>query len=1135
MCWLNQFCSKYLPVQFCRICLLVAICQAHLFADESAPIRQRREQRPSLVRLAPNEAMTAGSDEMKLPTWLTPDGRRSMKKRRKSQESQPGVAPLVGHLEKRELLTIGPDGWSQFAPSADSRVIYVSSSDGIDTNDGLSAASPKATLSNAISLMRKGYPDWLLLKHGDSFAANIQLKKGGRSADEPMLFSGYGEGPRPIIDGPGFTYWGPNNPDGFSWNHVAIVGLDFRGDETGKGLHFAGGMDGLLIEGNAFSANAIGIHLQDPDATDDLPAINITVRRNTFIDVNEQGLLAGNMRFFTLEENIFDRSGYGAGIGNAGGEEGPTIYKHNVYFTNAKHLTVINNIFARGSNFGTKLATDTIGGFTDFVIENNLYFNNGISMDSSSSAAPGITTYRHQRGLLKDNVFTEIGREFVGGSKQDMVAWMRNTENIDWDGNHFVHKALVAGNPMFHWGNNERHKDVTIENSVVYDWLLGVDYPVTKYFEYNAYNESPEVGVTDLQLVSNEIDLPAASYVDPTRTVGSYYATIGGVNDPVAFLEAARNMSKANWNSAYTADAVNDYIRAGFARVLATPVFTTPNNTTTSDPLRTVSWNTIDGADSYEVWYANLTTGQNPFFKATVTSASYTPSTALPIGRYQIFVQATQVDGPASPWSSPIALRVNAAPVLNSLPTDGANARPQLTWSALPGAVTYELTAKNMTTGASNVVQVSNLTETSFTPESDLGFGLYRFWVRGFDVKGVFSAWSVAQDYSRRDVTTILQPVVFDGMNSPPTVSWSSVPGATRYELWASNLTTGANGILRNVDITSTSFVPAKPLPFGKNRFWVRPIDANGSPGKWSQPLDAVNQATLLSPVLPTFERRPTFTWVALPGVSSSEAYISINGTVINPKGLPGNFWTPDSDLPTGTLKWWVRLCASNGAMGSWSAPAETYIGGLSAILSAGVPGNDLGRIGVFAWKAVTGASRYILQVTRVGVGVAILESNLTGTSYTTSAPLAAGEYRAWIKAIDGTDNVTGLWSKAFAFTVVGVQAEDHNSPAGPQFAVRQLESVLSDERLTAVKQIAASETAAVSQQVVRPNTVPADREGDRHWGIETESLGDWTRPNMSRDALMSELDADLIDMVMSESIALAAAMCPLNMPGMDR
>lgn len=61
----------------------------------------------------------------------------------------------------------GSSGWTVFVPSSDTRTIYVSSSTGNDSNNGLSESTPKRTIAAGKSLLRNGYPDWLLLKCGD--------------------------------------------------------------------------------------------------------------------------------------------------------------------------------------------------------------------------------------------------------------------------------------------------------------------------------------------------------------------------------------------------------------------------------------------------------------------------------------------------------------------------------------------------------------------------------------------------------------------------------------------------------------------------------------------------------------------------------------------------------------------------------------------------------------------------------------------------------------------------------------------------------------------------------------------------------------------------------------------------------
>ena len=87
-------------------------------------------------------------------------------------------------------------GWTSFTASADTRVIYVSSSAGSDGNNGLSPDAPVKTIAKAKSLMRDNMPDWMLLKRGDVFAnqsfGDWTLR--GRSESERMVLGAVGEG-----------------------------------------------------------------------------------------------------------------------------------------------------------------------------------------------------------------------------------------------------------------------------------------------------------------------------------------------------------------------------------------------------------------------------------------------------------------------------------------------------------------------------------------------------------------------------------------------------------------------------------------------------------------------------------------------------------------------------------------------------------------------------------------------------------------------------------------------------------------------------------------------------------------------------------------------------------------------------
>jgi hypothetical protein len=54
------------------------------------------------------------------------------------------------------------------------------------------------------------------------------------------------------------------------------------------------------------------------------------------------------------------------------------------------------------------------------------------------------------------------------------------------------------------------------------------------------------------------------AFADPTRSVGSYHATLNKEETLEAFLTEARAQSRRRWLQEYTAQAVLEYIRAGF-------------------------------------------------------------------------------------------------------------------------------------------------------------------------------------------------------------------------------------------------------------------------------------------------------------------------------------------------------------------------------------------------------------------------------------------------------------------------------------------------------------------------------------------------------------------------------------------
>lgn len=220
-----------------------------------------------------------------------------------------------------------------------------------------------------------------------------------------------------------------------------------------------------------------------------------------------------------------------------------------------------------------------------------------------------------------------------------------------------------------------------------------------------------------------------------------------------------------------------------------------------------------------------------------------------------------------------VLTRISTAPVLAPIGTTQLQA-PTFTWSASPGAASYDLWISNLTTGQSPVIQ-TNVSTTSYTPTIPLGIGRYRIWVRSKTSTGNLSTWSTAIDFQINTPAVIDSPgsVFFDAIG----LTWIALPGAVKYDLWINNVTTGQSQVIRATALTTNSFQVAS-LPLGNYRAWVRGIDAGNVGALWSGSVEftAAPRAVLTSPATPGFNNRPTFQWQALAGATTYQTTFGI-------------------------------------------------------------------------------------------------------------------------------------------------------------------------------------------------------------------------------------------------------------------
>lgn len=463
--------------------------------------------------------------------------------------------------------------YTAWQPGPNTRRVYVSSSTGSDSNDGLSPSQAKQSISAGYELLRSGYPDWLLLKRGDEWYEGLgRWEKEGLSASQPIFVSSYGLArERPLLktgDISGMSVFGGAQTSP-RVDNVAVSGIhfyahtrdpespEFTGIAGGSGLFWWNPGTNITIEDCVFQYYDVGINMHTPNGQDGPE--NVTIRRCLIIDSyaasgHSQGIYMSHCSDVVIEDCVLDRNGWSPFVSGAE----PTIFNHNIYIQHTNtNVVVRRNVIARASAHGLQLRP---GG----VCEDNLFVANplNISIGSWSSYLPAPPS-RPPVQVFR-NVVTEggdIGANLMRGYGIDLYGIDYGAEIRD---NIIAHEASAGSSTRgFHfWTNNggPGNHNITFENNTVWNWPNSTvsHNPPDIVVDYNLVDDA------GLAASANNIMSSTVNFLDPNRTVGSYAATQGLPATTEAFLEAARNQSRFSWDPAFTPAMVNEYFRAGF-------------------------------------------------------------------------------------------------------------------------------------------------------------------------------------------------------------------------------------------------------------------------------------------------------------------------------------------------------------------------------------------------------------------------------------------------------------------------------------------------------------------------------------------------------------------------------------------
>ena len=301
------------------------------------------------------------------------------------------------------------------------------------------------------------------------------------------------------------------------------------------------------------------------------------------------------------------------------------------------------------------------------------------------------------------------------------------------------------------------------------------------------------------------------------------------------------------------------------------------------------------------------------------------------------------------------------------------------------------------------------------------------------------------------------------------------------------------------------TWTPPNDYPIGVYAIsiWVAD-DGPGNPATEATVLITVNAIPIVTgPAATNSVQRPMFSWTAIPGATEYDIWVTKNPST-NPyhqATVTATSYTPPMDFGIGKFNLWVRAKNSR-TVAPWT-PKYTFVINTPVIPQAITRLQPTLRPTI-SWNALPGAVKYDVWINDVSRGIIqhIRNMDISGTSFTPSADLPLGLYRAWVRGI-AAEGTAGSWSPGIEFVTMQAptitQGQNSTFDRTPTFAWAALPGAAKYEvfirnRNTGATTINQTNIAALS---FTPSTPIPD--GPYRWwaiGVSAEGVRSfWTAP----------------------------------------
>jgi len=410
----------------------------------------------------------------------------------------------------------------------------------------------------------------------------------------------------------------------------------------------------------------------------------------------------------------------------------------------------------------------------------------------------------------------------------------------------------------------------------------------------------------------------------------------------------------------------------------------------------TISWQTVEGANAYEVWTSttnNFTTALkygNDVSDLSVVITGLTNGTT-----YFVWIKAKNNAGTSGfgPATSGIPSAFLVIPQSPSAPTVSiGNGQIVVNWTAVEGALSYEIW-QGMSNYPAYAIKIGDEESESLSKTiSGLNNGnTYYFWLKAKNNVGT-SDFSPA--ISAKPIGNIAPPTI-TAANGQLSVSWTIITGADQYEVFYG---TGVNPpqIASHTITTTTATITGLTNGTIYN-VWVRGKNSTGN-GTMSSAVSAKPIANMgLFSVTPG-EKQCSLSWSAVAGADQYEIYHNTNNSIpIIPTQTVTSTTATITGLTNGrTYYIWVK---PKNAHGAGTASTSTY--SLPLVAPGSLTVSAANQQITISWAEASGATSYEVYYSTNATIPTSSSATVTTTNRTFTSLTNGTMYYFWVKSVD--------------------------------------------------------------------------------------------------------------------------------------